>query len=72
MEEIINSVNAVMFALDNIHIRGRITENAAAYNEIIGCINTLAKVQAKLQKEQAKLQEIDTVAEETTKEGDAP
>ena len=50
MEETIKAINAVMYTLDSIHIKGRITENAAAYNDIIGCINSLAQVIATLQK----------------------
>lgn len=42
MEEISRILNAVMYKLDRINIHGRITENAAAYNDIISCINSLS------------------------------
>ena len=51
MEEIINTIVNVINTLDNLNLRGRITQNAAAYNEIIACINSLAEVHAKLNQE---------------------
>lgn len=42
MEEISKILNAVMYKLDSINIHGRITANAAAYNDIISCINSLS------------------------------
>lgn len=48
MNEIIKTINSIMYTLDSIHIKGRITENAEAYNQIIACINSLAQVTQKL------------------------
>lgn len=49
MEDTVMIIKSVIYTLDNLGIRGRITENAPAYNQIIACINSLNQAVAKLE-----------------------
>lgn len=64
MSEVLKIIHAVIYKLDCVNIKGRITENATALNDIICCINSLVQASTQLEEIQAKTKEAEETKED--------